>query len=92
MKAIVVDDEIYMLEKGIIDHVRSAKICKGLMAVLSGALMQEIADYSLQFPLLLLRHYQFTGNKEFLASMLPVAEDMLKHFKQWELTKTIYSC
>ncbi len=73
----------YMLEKGILDHVRSAKICKGLMAVLSGALMQEIADYSLQFPLLLLRHYAFTGNKEFLASMLPVAEDMLKHFSQY---------
>ena len=75
--------DIYMLEKGIIDHVRSAKICKGLMAVLSGALMQEIADYSLQFPLLLLRHYAFTGNKDFLASMLPVAEGMLQHFSQY---------
>lgn len=75
--------DIYMLEKGIVDHARSAKICKGLMAVLSGALMQEIADYSLQFPLLLLRHYQFTGDKEFLASMLPVAEGMIDHFKQY---------
>lgn len=75
--------DIYMLEKGILDHARSTKICKGLMAVLSGALMQEIADYSLQFPLLLLRHYQFTKNKEFLASMLPVAEGMLEHFRQY---------
>lgn len=73
----------YMLEKGIVDHVRSSKICKGLMAVLSGALMQEIADYSLQFPLLLLRHYQFTHDKKFLASMLPVAEGMLEHFEQF---------
>lgn len=56
--------DVYMLEKGILDHARSTKICKGLMAVLSGALMQEIADYSLQFPLLLLRHYQFTGDRE----------------------------
>lgn len=75
--------DIYMLEKGIVDHARSAKICKGLMAVFSGALMQEIADYSLQFPLLLLRHYAFTGDKEFLASMLPVAEGMLEHFAQY---------
>ena len=75
--------DVYMLEKGILDHARSAKICKGLMAVLSGALMQEIADYSLQFPLLLLRHYAFTGNKEFLASMLPFAEDMLAHFAKY---------
>ena len=73
----------YMLEKGIVDHKRSTRICKGLMAVLSGALMQEIADYSLQFPLLLLRHYAFTGDKEFLASMLPVAEGMLEHFAQY---------
>ena len=70
----------YMLEKGIVDHERSTKICKGLMAVLSGALMQEIADYSLQFPLLLLRHYQFTKDKDFLARMLPIAEGMLEHF------------
>ena len=76
--------DIYMLEKGILDHTRSAKICKGLMAVLSGALMQEIADYSLQFPLLLLRHYEFTRNSGFLRSMLPYAEDMLLHFRQYE--------
>ena len=75
--------DVYMLEKGILDHVRSTRICKGLMAVLSGALMQEIADYSLQFPLLLLRHYQFTKNKDFLAKMLPVAEGMLEHFGQY---------
>lgn len=73
--------DIYMLEKGIRAHVSSAKICKGFMAVLSGSLMQEIADYSLQFPLLLLRHYAFTGNKEFLREMLPYAEGMLAHFK-----------
>ena len=54
------------------------------MAVLSGALMQEIADYSLQFPLLLLRHYEFTRNSGFLRSMLPYAEDMLLHFRQYE--------
>ena len=78
-----VTGDIYMLEKGIMDHVRSANICKGMMAVLSGALMQEIADYSLQFPLLLLRHYAFTQNREFLSSMLPYAENMLLHFKQY---------
>lgn len=75
--------DIYMLEKGILDHARSARIDPGLMAVLSGSFMQEIADYSLQFPLLLLRHYQFTGDRAFLSSMLPVAEDMLTHFQQY---------
>lgn len=83
--------DVYMLEKGIMDHARSARICKGLMAVLSGSLMQEIADYSLQFPLLLLRHYEFTKDKEFLRSMLPVAEDMLAHFKKYERSDGLLS-
>ena len=76
--------DVYMLEKGIRAHVSSAKICKGFMAVLSGALMQEIADYSLQFPLLLLRHYSFTKDKAFLQEMLPYAEDMLSYFAEYD--------
>jgi len=75
--------DVYMLEKGIRAHASSAKICEGFMAVLSGSLMQEIADYSLQFPLLLLRHYEFTGNKAFLREMLPYVEGMLTHFRQF---------
>lgn len=73
----------FMLEKGIRDQAASATIDPGLMAVMCGSYMQEIADYSLQFPLLLLRHYDYTGDKEFLASMLPVAEKMFDHFSQY---------
>ena len=75
--------DTYMLEKGIRAHISSTKICDGFMAVLSGSLMQEIADYSLQFPLLLLRHYAFTGDKDFLGEMLPYAEGMLTHFRKF---------
>ena len=71
----------FMLEKGICDQAHSAFIDPGLMAVMGGGLMQEIADYSLQFPLLLLRHYGYTGNREFLSSMLPIAENMIAHFE-----------
>ena len=73
----------YMLEKGIRGHISSMKICEGFMAVLSGSLMQEIADYSLQFPLLLERHYAFTGDKEFLRQMLGHADTMLAHFEKF---------
>ena len=73
--------DIFMLEKGIRDQAHSAFIDPGLMAVMGGGLMQEIADYSLQFPLLLLRHYGYTGDKEFLASMLPIAENLIAHFE-----------
>lgn len=74
----------FMLEKGIRDQAASSKIDAGLMSVISGAYMQEIADYSLQFPLLLLQHYKFTGDKDFLRSMLPIAENMFAHFKKYE--------
>ena len=72
--------DIYMLEKGIRAQAHSAKIDDGLMAVMSGGLMQEIADYSLQFPLLLERHYAYTGNRAFLEEMLPINDGMLAHF------------
>lgn len=76
--------DVALLEKGIRDQAESAKIDDGLMAVMGAGLMQEIADYSLQFPLLLLRHYGFTKNKEFLAQMLPVAEKMFAHFSRYK--------
>ena len=75
--------DVFMLEKGIRDQAHSAFIDKGLMAVMGGGLMQEIADYSLQFPLLLLRHYGYTGDKSFLASMLPIAENLIAHFEKF---------
>ena len=73
----------YMLEKAIREQARSARIDEGLMAVTPGSFMQEIADYSLQFPLLLLRHYAFTQDKAFLAEMLPVAEKMHESFARY---------
>ncbi|MBO4769346.1 MAG: family 78 glycoside hydrolase catalytic domain, partial [Clostridia bacterium] len=73
----------YMLEKGIRDQAESAVINEGLMAVTCCSLMQEIADYSLQFPLLLLRHYAFTGDRNFLAGMLPVVENMIEYFARF---------
>lgn len=75
--------DVFMLEKGIRAQAHSAKIDDGLMAVMSGALMQEIADYSLQFPLLLERHYAYTGNRAFLEEMLPINDGMLAHFEQF---------
>ena len=72
-----------MLTKAIREQARSAAIDAGLMAVTPGSFMQEIADYSLQFPLLLLRHYRFTHDRAFLAEMLPVAERMHAYFARY---------
>ena len=75
--------DVFMLEKGIRAQAHSAKIDSGLMAVMSGGLMQEIADYSLQFPLLLERHYAYTGNRAFLEEMLPINDGMLAYFEKF---------
>ena len=76
--------DIRLFEKAIINQAQSQLISEGILAVAPGSLMQEIADYSLQFPILLLRHYMHTGDQGFLKSMLPVCEKMLSHFKQFD--------
>ena len=45
--------------------------------------MQEIADYSLQFPILALRHYKYSGDKEYLRKCLETCDGILEHFGQF---------
>jgi hypothetical protein len=54
------------------------------MAVTPGSYMQEIADYSLQFPILALRYYDFTGDREGLREMLGVCDRMLTYFEKYQ--------
>lgn len=60
-----------MIRKALENYAESTFICKGLMTVAPASLMQEIADYSLQFPFQVLWLYRFTGDKDFLRSMYP---------------------
>mgnify|MGYP000844849989 CR=1 FL=1 len=46
--------------------------------------MQEIADYSLQWPLQLFTYYMHSGDKTFLKEMYPIAQNLLKHFQQFK--------
>jgi len=43
--------------KALQDFADSTLICKGMMAVAPGSLMQEIADFSLLYPLQVLNYY-----------------------------------
>jgi len=61
----------------------SERVCPGMMAVASGSYMQEIADYSFQWPMQLLRYYWHSGDLEFVREMYPAAEKMLWYFKQY---------
>lgn len=73
--------DLRMYRKALEDFARTAKaVCPGLMAVSPGHHMQEIADFSLQWPLQLLNYYRLSGDRDFLAEMAPVAEGMLDYF------------
>lgn len=76
--------DVFMTRKAIDAQMQSAAICPGLMAVTPGSFMQEIADYSLQFPILALRHHEFTHDREYLEKNLAVCENMMKHFAEFE--------
>lgn len=73
-----------MLRKCIAQFAETSMVCKGLMAVAPGALMQEIADFSLLWSQLLLLDYQFTGDKVFLRQYYPAAKAVIEYFRQYE--------
>ena len=69
-----------MMKKAVLDFCYSTKICPGIMAVTSGSLMQEIADYSLQFASQLLWIYSFDGDIDFLRKTEPYATGAYNYF------------
>ena len=76
--------DLRLFRKAIGQFARSAFVCDGLMAVVPGHYMQEIADFSLQWPMQLLQYYRYSGDEPFLREMLPYAEGLLRHFRQFE--------
>ena len=76
------DTRLY--KKALIDFAQSSFIDKGLMGVVPGNTMQEIADNSLEYPLVLLNYYNLTGDVELVRQLLPVCEDVVDYFSQFE--------
>lgn len=81
---ILLTGDLSLFEKALENQMQSARICEGLMAVTPGSLMQEIADYSLQFPILALRHYAYTGDKEMLRRCYETCDGVIRHFRRFE--------
>ena len=72
-----------LLKKSLDDWMRSGKIASGLMAVFPSAFMQEIADYSLLFPMVAYRYYEHTEDTEYLKECLSAAERILKTYEKY---------
>ena len=75
--------DVRMLRKCISQFAQTAQICPGLMAVAPGSYMQEVADFSLMWPQLLMTDYQFTGDRKFLRQYLPTVKGILRHFQRY---------
>lgn len=69
-----------LLRKCIGDFISSGAISPSLMAVSPGSVMQEIADFSLLFPLLPLTDYVFTGDRTYLARCYPAIRALTESF------------
>lgn len=76
------DDRLF--RKALREFAMSAAVCPGLMSVVPGHHMQEIADYSLQWPMQLLLYYRYTGDEAFLKEMAPYLEQLLQYFRRYE--------
>ncbi len=83
LSQIYLSGDLRLFRKALDNQLQSAFICPGIMAVTPSAAMQEIADYSLQLPILALRHYEFTGDKEYLKKCLDVCLGMIKYFEKY---------
>lgn len=81
---IYLSGDLRLTKKCLTDFALSTFICPGMMAVAPGSFMQEIADFSLQWPYQLLNYYMHSGDIEFLKEMYPVAEGILTYFKKYQ--------
>ncbi len=81
---VILTGDCSLLKKAMDNQMQSRIVCKGLLAVTPGHLMQEIADYSLQFPILALRYYKYTKDVEYLKKCLETCDGIIEHFRQFE--------
>ncbi len=74
-----------LTKKSLTDYYQSTKIDSGLTAVAPSGFIQELAEYSLQYPLMLWEYYRHSGDKEFLQVMATEClPGLLNYFAQFE--------
>jgi len=62
-----------LTKKAIEDFQLSQRICPGIMAVAPSSFNQEIAEYSLQWTMMLRNYYWLTGDRAFVEQMVEAA-------------------
>lgn len=72
-----------MYKKMLLDFAASSAICPGLMAVAPGNEMQEIADYSCQYPEQIMTYYELTGDLDTVRELMPVVDGLEDYFDRF---------
>ena len=80
----VLTGDTTLLKHAIEGFNNTAFIFKGLMACAGGSFMQEIADYSLEFPAILTWIYSIDKDLEFLKRCEPYATGIYEYYKRYE--------
>lgn len=76
--------DLNLYKKALQDFANSSFISPSLMAVAPGSFMQEIADYSFQWPMQLLLYYHHSGDLKFIEEMYPVVEGLVEYFRAYQ--------
>lgn len=77
-----------LTRKALLEFMASQRICPGMMAVAPGSFMQEIAEYSLQFPLMAWKYYEMTGDRALLQRVADEAlPQLFEYFSRFESDK-----
>lgn len=76
--------ELGLIKHAVKNFLDTSFICKGLMACSCCALMQEIADYSLEFPAILTWIYSIDKDIDFLRECEPYATGVYNYYKKYE--------
>jgi hypothetical protein len=80
----VLTGDLTLLKHALSNFTDSSFICEGIMATSCGGIMQEIADYSLEFPAILNWIYSIDKDFEFLKSYAPYMFGVYNYYKRYE--------
>ena len=80
----ILSGDTTLMKKTIMDFCHSSFICPGIMAVTCSSYMQEIADYSLQFPAQAVWVYSMDGDIDFLRSTEPYMDGLYQYLLGFE--------
>lgn len=77
-------NDIEYYKKILFDFASTVKVCKGILGVANCSFMQEIADFSLQYPLQVLNYYEYTKDIDTVKKLYPVVCGIIEYFSQFK--------